>query len=348
MPRRRVPPVPKAASTQPLALSELHLRLAALEKEHNTLIKQIKKKQTELDNFVSQLRSLATQMFHRAAPSMEKMAAIDREIHNLFKEIFATRKFGKQTQKNIESVYRNLQLIEVISEPDEDPDEDPELDQLFEDEEGEKEFYDQQQKQGYYYHRDRPENEYEAVGKSESSRKVRQTFLKLAEIFHPDRVTDSETQMRHTEIMKEINKAYQEGDIAKLLEIERKHNLGESIDHNNEDDLARQCNRLEEQNAILKTQSENLKRELRLVKNTPEGALVADARKASKLGIDILAEIDKELEAKVKFASEIRDFIQEFREQKMTIKEFLKGQPVLREMHQKMMEEMLAEMFGSF
>jgi hypothetical protein len=45
--------------------------------------------------------------------------------------------------------------------------------------------------------------------------------------------------MRHTEIMKEINKAYQEGDLARLLEIERRYQVGETIDSNSEDDLTR-------------------------------------------------------------------------------------------------------------
>ncbi|MHC5829381.1 MAG: J domain-containing protein, partial [Nostoc sp.] len=110
-----------------------------------------------------------------------------------------------------------------------------------------------------------------SVARTENSRKIRQTFLRLAEIFHPDKVKDSETQRYHTEIMKEINKAYQEGDLARLLEIERIQEVGEVIDNNSEDDLTRKCRTLEQQNQILLTQYENLKRELRLTKNTPEG-----------------------------------------------------------------------------
>ncbi|MFM6476490.1 MAG: molecular chaperone DnaJ, partial [Dolichospermum sp.] len=86
-----------------------------------------------------------------------------------------------------------------------------------------------------------------------------QTFLRLAEIFHPDKVKDNETQMTHTEIMKEINKAYQEGDLARLLEIERQYEVGEAIDNNSEDDLSRRCKNIEQHNQILKTQYEKLK-----------------------------------------------------------------------------------------
>ena len=99
----------------PLALSDLHLQLEGLEKEHQSLLKQIKKKRTELNNFVEKMRSLATEVFQRVSPNMKKMAELDTEIHGLFTEILTTRKMGKQTQKNIQSLYRSLQIGGIIS-----------------------------------------------------------------------------------------------------------------------------------------------------------------------------------------------------------------------------------------
>ncbi len=63
----------------------------------------------------------------------------------------------------------------------------------------------------------------------------------MAEIFHPDKVTDPETRMRHNEIMKEVNRAYKEGDIARLLEIERQHQMGDTfeVEGSSESDLKR-------------------------------------------------------------------------------------------------------------
>ncbi|BAZ66189.1 heat shock protein DnaJ domain-containing protein [Fischerella sp. NIES-4106] len=113
MARRTSSPSP-VTSTTTLALSSLHIRIEALEKEHQWLLKQIKRKQKELNNFVEQMRSFATDIFHRGTPSFKKLAALDEEIHSLFDEIFATRKFGKQTKKNIEGIYRNLQLWHYI------------------------------------------------------------------------------------------------------------------------------------------------------------------------------------------------------------------------------------------
>ncbi|TAF11208.1 MAG: J domain-containing protein [Nostocales cyanobacterium] len=337
-----------ASSTSPsttLALSDLHIHLLTLEKEHQSILKQIKKKRTELNNFVERMRSLATEIFQKASPCFQKMSALDQEIHALFKEILTTRKLGKQTQKKIESLYMNLQMGGIISHKSiheqQEEDDDLDLDELFENSQTENHHSHENRNQ---YWDSQQEVQSSSASRTEESRKIRQTFLKLAEIFHPDKVQDSETHKSHTEIMKEINKAYQEGDLARLLEIERQHQLGETIDNNSEDDLTRRCKNLEQQNEILKTQYEKLKQELRLAKNTPEGAMVSDARKAAKHGIDSIGLMLKQIETQINTIADIRDFIKDFREHKITIKEFLEGPPSLRSLREEMMEELLEEM----
>ncbi|MDJ0616509.1 MAG: J domain-containing protein [Calothrix sp. MO_192.B10] len=339
--------MPLTTSSSSLALSSLHLRIEAEEKEHQWLLKQIKRKQTELNNFVEQMRSLATEIFEKGNSTFKKVAALDQEIHALFEEIFCTRKFGKQTKKEIEEIYRNLQMAGIIT-PTQHPIDEEELDELFEEQKQEENFFCNGQ-QSYHQHESEAEELAESSenkGRSESARQVRQAFLRLAEIFHPDKVTDSETQVHHTELMKEINKAYQEGDLARLLEIERQHQAGEEIDNNSEDDLTRKYNRLERENEFLKTQYENLKRELRLVKRTPEGAMVSDYRKAIKVGIDPIAQMLSQVEGEVRVISSIRDFVKDFRDKKMTIKEFLQGPEAMHQMGREAVEDLLAEMLA--
>ncbi|QYX29823.1 J domain-containing protein [Sphaerospermopsis torques-reginae] len=343
MPKKTKSASPTSPTTTTLALSDLHIYLASLEKEHQSLLKQIKKKRTEINNFVEKMRSLATEIFQKASPCMKKMSDLDQEIHALFQELLTTRKFGKQTQNKIESLYMNLQMSGIISpKAINEKDEDTELDEMFENPETDNHQHHQHHQHQYWD--SQQEVESTSASRSEDSRKIRQTFLKLAEIFHPDKVQDSETHKSHTEIMKEINKAYQEGDLARLLEIERQHQLGETIDNNSEDDLNRRCKNLEQQNEILKTQYDKLKQELRLAKNTPEGAMVSDARKAAKYGIDSIGVMLNQLESQIEIIVDIRDFIQKFRDKKITIKEFLEGPPSLRSLREEMMEELLEEM----
>lgn len=331
----------------PLALSDLHLQLEGLEKEHQSLLKQIKKKRTELNNFVEKMRSLATEVFQRVSPNMKKMAELDTEIHGLFTEILTTRKMGKQTQKNIQTLYRSLQMGGIISynpiDDEEEDDDNEELNELFENDDSQENH--QRRRQFWEAEQD---SQSPTVPRTDDSRKIRQTFLRLAEIFHPDKVKDNETQMTHTEIMKEINKAYQEGDLARLLEIERKYEVGETIDNNSEDDLSRKCKSIEQQNQILKNQYDKLKQELRLAKNTPEGSMVADYKKAAKQGVDCIELMLETMQTQTKIVTEIRDFVQDFKDKKITIKEFLAGPQSLRSMKEDMMEELLEKMMEEF
>ncbi|KHG38841.1 MULTISPECIES: J domain-containing protein [Aphanizomenon] len=333
-----------STTVTPLALSDLHLQLQGLEKEHESLLKQIKRKRTELNNFVEKMRSLATEVFHKVSPNMKTMAELDAQIHALFAEILTTRKMGKQTQKNIESLYRSLQMGGIISyKPIDDDEELDELDELFEDDDSEENH--QRRRQFWEAEQD---SESPTVARTDESRKIRQTFLRLAEIFHPDKVKDNETQMTHTEIMKEINKAYQDGDLARLLEIERKYEVGETIDNNSEDDLSRKCKNMEQHNQILKNQYEKLKQELRLAKNTPEGTMVADYKKAAKQGVDCIELMVETMQSQTKIVAEIRDFVKDFKDKKITIKEFLAGPESLRSMQQDMMEELMEKIMGEF
>ncbi|MEH1938937.1 MAG: J domain-containing protein [Nostoc sp.] len=339
---RKTPPASHSI-TPPLALSQLHLRLQFLEKEHQSLLKQIKRKRTELKNFVEQTRNLATEIFHQTSPSFQKMAELDREIHALFDEIFTTRKFGKQTLKNIEAVYLKLQLTGIISLKPSRKQFNKELDELFDNPEPESDFSRETAEDRWQA---QESVESQSVTRTEDKRKIREIFLRLAEIFHPDKVKDSETQKYHTEIMKSINQAYQEGDLARLLEIELLQQVGEVIDNNSEDDLTRKCRTIEQQNQILLNQYENLKRELRLAKNTPEGTMVSDSRKAAKKGIDSMAIMVQTIDNQINVVSQIRDFVKDFREEKMTIKEFLGGPPTLDSLDEEIMEDILEQMLS--
>jgi chaperonin cofactor prefoldin len=340
---RKTPPSSHSTVTTPLALSQLHIRLQFLEKSHQSLLKQIKRKRTELNNFIEQTRIFATEIFHKASPSFQKMAELDQDIHTLFEEIFTTRKFGKQTFKNIEAVYLNLQLTGVISRKQFKSG----LDELFNHSESESDL-EEETAEGRYQHWQTQESVEESHGepRTEDKRKIRETFLRLAEIFHPDKVKDSETQTYNTEIMKSINQAYQEGDLARLLEIERLHQVGEIIDLNSEDDLTRKCRTIEQQNQILLTQYENLKRQLRLAKKTPEGTMVSDSRKAAKKGIDSTALMLETIESQINVVAHIRDFVKDFKEQKITIKEFLGGPPSLHSLDEEIMEDILEQMLS--
>lgn len=332
--------------TNSLALSSLHIRLETLEKEHQWLLKQIKKKRTEQKNFLEQMRSVATEIQSRCTSCFQKMASLDEEIHTLFDDILTKRKLGKQTKKNVEQVYRSLQVAGIISVKLNFTGDDSENFFELEDDDdvssAENENGDRYGDNSQEY-QEVPQDF--SVGKTGESKKIRQTFLRLAEIFHPDKVTDGDIQMRHTEIMKEINKAYQEGDLARLLEIEQLHQVEESFSIECEDDLTRQCKKLEQHNEFLKSQYENLKSELRLAKNTEEGQMVSGFRKAVREGIDPISQMVEQVESEIEVISSICNFVKDFRDKKITIKQFLNGPSILQQRNQEIIDELFEEMF---
>lgn len=336
------------SSTPTLALSNFHLRLQSLDEEHQWLLKQIRRKQTELKNFLEQMQSLAREIMQQGEPFYQQLIQLDREIHSLFAEIFQTRKFGKQSLQRIKGVYRNLQMMGIIS-PKIDPQEqfsDPfaDLRSEFFAEEG-AEFNEQEPEEGFA---DYFADESQSASRSSESKHIRQTFLRLAAVFHPDKVTDTETQKHYNEIMKEVNRAYNEGDIARLLEIEKQHNLGDlvAIETESLSEIEKRCQQRETENQLLKTQYENLKQELRSIRNSPEGATVKEFRACKRQGLDPIKEMLSEIEEQVAEITEIRDFVKDFRYKKITIKRFLEGPSEIEDEYPDDLDEILAQMIG--
>jgi uncharacterized coiled-coil DUF342 family protein len=324
----------KSASTPPspaLALSSFHEQLAALNADRAWLLKQIRRKRTELDNFINQMRSLITEMFERSAEPRAKLQALDEEIHSLFAELFTTRKFGKQTAQKIQRLYKSLQwqglLSERASPGQEEEDDAEEFNDPFAD--FENPFGDDfDNAEGF------DPSGADAGARSPSAkdqaapnqRDMRQTFLRLAAKYHPDRATDQDTHSQNTELMKEINRAYQDGDFARLLELEQQSFEGtfEAVDQG--DDVERTCEKLRQENQNLRNQYEGIKAELRHLRNhTHEGEMVTVYRQAKRQRIDMFEQMIEEAEEEIETLTMIRDFVQDFRDRKITIKRFLQG-----------------------
>lgn len=317
-----------------LALSSFHQQLEALEAEHQWFLKQIKRKRSELKNLVEQMRFLATEVVQRGSPLFQSLAALDQEIHALFDDILTKRKFSKHTRAKIIAIYEMLQMRGIISpqsfaeEFDEESNDPFEADpQEAHSETSEDSFADDFRDRSQHQNTTSPSAAPDA-SQTQEFKNLRQTFLRLAATFHPDKVADdSELQQQHTEIMKEINQAYRDGDFARLLEIERQYQVEGVVqrDRASQNDLERQCQRLEQDNAVLKDQYETLKQEVRWLRNTPEGQMVKDYRACVREGIDPFEELLAGAKLEIKSVEKIRDFIKDFRDQKITVEEFLSG-----------------------
>ncbi|MGF1522339.1 MAG: J domain-containing protein [Leptolyngbyaceae cyanobacterium] len=350
MARRKISQSPATEST--LAPTALHQKLSTLQEERQWLLRQIRRKRTELNNFMAQMQDVVRELFHQGADLFNQLRDIDTEIHALFEELLTKRKMGQQSRQKVRSLYQSLQLQGTISfQPlsgfAESNDffadvagETPTDGSPFEPEESGFGFPDSRGTNAEVP----PQSPTSESASSPQDRTFRQTFLRLAAIYHPDRAQDEDTQQQNTEVMKAINKAYKSGDFALLLELEQQQNQGDATLDVSAlgDDLEQQCQQLAKENSGLREQYEGIKAELReLRNNTQEGMMVTTYRKAAKEGIDFTDELLQETAGEVAYLEKIRDFVRDFRDRKITLKAFLAGpQPDSPEDLMAMMEQM--------
>jgi tetrahydromethanopterin S-methyltransferase subunit G len=327
-----------------LAKSDLRIRLEALERDNEKLIQQIEKKRTELNNLLDRIRAIGVEVAERSAPILKQLLELDEKIHAVFTEIFTGKKLGKQTRKNIEKIYYTLQISGLIS-PHEIPGGETDDAEYLDDDDDDWNAEDVFGRGG----RNPFQSEVEPPQLDrDEQKKIRQIFLRLADAFHPDKTLGDGDREYRTEVMKEINQAYQAGDLAKLLAIEKQHHMGEIIDRDNEDDLARRCDRVERENEFLTSQFAQLKQEIRATKSTPEGSIVAEYKKLTKKGIDPIGDMVAETESQIQVVAEVHQFVADFRDKKMNIKDFLKGPAVFQQMQMVSPEEILMDLFAQF
>ena len=295
-----------------LGLSDLRLRLNFLTKENEKFLNQIERNRTELNNLNNSIEEVSIQITQRSVPFRQKILELDRQIHNVFKEIFAARKLGKKPRKDIQTIYDNLQSDGLISPNTSQfdantPSNSKDAPDLGDDQERS------------------PQEPMEDTSKldREELKKIRQIFLQLAEIFHPDKITDEAKREYCTEVMKEINQAYQTGDLAKLLAIKKQQDLSEIINHDSNDDLTRECIKVDAENTFLKSQLGNLKLQLKLTKNTPQGVITSQFKKMTKYGGDPIGTLVIEMEAQIEVIEQLHQLAVAFRDRRITIKEFL-------------------------
>jgi len=330
-----------ASSEKTLALSSLYEEVEALKQDQQWFCKQIKRKRTELKNLVEQLQEISRDMFQRCSPIFQEMTERDREIHRLFSEVFSKQKLGKKSKRKIQKIYDSLQMDGIIS-PKTDEEQSDSFSEYFDEDFSQTENRHQETQQ----HQEQEEVSQPTAEKAPNQRNIRETFLRLAARFHPDKVSDSETQHQYTAIMQEVNEAYQQGDFAKLLEIERQQHSEEIIvgSQDNGSSLEKQRSQLIRENDVLKQQYEEIKQELRYLRRTHEGTIVTDYRRAAKEGIDPIAEMVEQAQAQLEVLTEIRDFVQDFRDKKITVEQFLAGPDSAANLNLDEMEAILQEM----
>jgi hypothetical protein len=232
------------------------------------------------------------------------MGEVDREIHGLFVELLVPGKLGKHARREVSRLYRTLQDEEVLSPA---------------------------------AGRDQPAAKHGEASPgmnatvaperaSESARvggTVREMFLRLATAMHPDRAQDEPERAARTEVMKELNRAYEAGDLARLLELERSW-AASLAPASSDDDGERRCDFLRRANQALRRQLKSLRQQIRALTDSPSGHLVAQCKRF-RGGQDPVDQFIAEGEEEVAQLTAIRDHVRGFRDGRISLAQFLAG-----------------------
>ena len=315
--------VSPAASGQ-LELGETSSRLVALLRERQKLLANVTRKKGKLEKLLATLDAQHAQMAQMASAAQPLLAQgqeIDREVHGLFAAILARPSLNRKDRRLIQDLYEMLQLEGILT-PTPSPDDD-----IFE--------FDNVSDQKSS---DFPAGEFppspDPTGESPSARRsagstataMRDLFRRLATAIHPDKAQDADSQDERTEAMKEVTRAYREGDLARLIELEKVWLAGVCPDPGNDDDEAeRRCSSLEQTNRELKRQLKELDAKMRELNRSAPAEFATALGLGGRHGDAPLSGLLSTLEDEVEALRETRDFVQSFVDGKITCAQFVAG-----------------------
>jgi chromosome segregation ATPase len=299
-----------------LRLHEKPTRLQSLLREHQQLLVKIRQKKRELQRLSERLQATFTETSRRLAPLLQTIAELDRQLHALFAELLARRRQPRSVTAALQRIYKILQQGGVLSLTNaaaaSAPDPDASAD-------GRTAAADPQ---AGGHSAARPGASEGAVGQS-----LRGLFHRLAAAMHPDRAQHEPEKARRTEAMKELTRAYQDGDLARLLELERLWLLAGDLPAAR-DELDQRCATLLRTNAALRSQLDEIKKELKALRRSPQAELLCDIERSARLhGEDQLADAVCEAQEHGEHLRELLAFIGSFRDGEIGLAELLAGPP---------------------
>ena len=316
---RRVRKAKAPASEQlDLVLAQPGERATALGRERDRMLKEIARRRKELGRAEDEIDAASEQFHSTVGPFIEQQSSIEREIHALFAVLLAPGRLTKRKHAQVRNVYTGLQQAGLI-EPNfaERPDED----EKFGNDDGDVDSFDEGFGGG-----GRPRDAESASKPPDDGdhRVLRTLFKRLVVALHPDRVRHEDEKAWRTAAMKDVTRAYETGDLARMIELGARLSEGSPFTRNPKDpELAVET--LERTVVELKVQLRELLDELRQLRRSERFRAAKDLERVAKVGGDPFAMLKKEEQARLDDLLAARDFVAAFHAGKMSWSAFLDG-----------------------
>ncbi|HKY39598.1 MAG TPA: J domain-containing protein [Polyangiaceae bacterium] len=300
-------------------------RAQTLLRERARLLREVQKQKARLEQFEQKASRDAQEAVAKMAPLVERQRVLVTELSALFNELLAEGRLSALARKQVARIRRTLEAQGLLA-PVGDFAEDDDIRSPWGDDAWSSERDDSPRSSP---HRGRAGEARDSRGREDTSepevasarqpgqerRSLRDIFRNLARAVHPDRAGHDGERARRTEVMKEVTRAYEEGDLARLIELESTWQSQQAPTGAADSEV--RCRELERINRELLDQVRELTRQLRDIKR--------DAREASfGLSLDELVEqAGRELDD----FQGICEFVRKFRNGKITLAELVRGPP---------------------
>lgn len=326
--------------------SPAQVKLETLQKEHERLLREIARKRAARDATERLARDAASALEGRASPLRAALASTLKELQSIFGALLgAESRLKKRDKARVRRVY--LQLFPELGAQTEGFGDgaDDDANETWRGERARGRSPGSSPDPG-----DRTGDAgYSAVkpGGNDAGT-LRALFRRLAVALHPDKVRDVTQCATLTAVMKEVTCAYESGDLARLVELERTWLASIPCAERDADEaLAQRAAELLRANTELRRQLRALSAELKGLKQSIPGSIHRSGeRRGARTPLDFNAVADQiieEMRAELSRLEGLRDFSASFLRGDLTIEEFLLG-PSLGDDSADFFERLVAEM----
>ena len=315
-------------------------RYSALLKDRERLLRSIGTKKQKLERALTDSREARRAVLEQLQPLLMKFEAATAELRALFEGLLAPGRLSASAAKQVAKVRQTLAGFGFLGELAHD-DEASEPD-------GSGVPYGEGD-DARSSHEPHPPRDADSTSESHERREVgsaaqrgqgkdgeslRAVFRRLVAVSHPDRASNEADRELRTATMKQATQAYEAGDLARLLELEKAWRRGQSLPPVASAEAS--CRELERVIVELRAQASQLQRALRAAQHS--GSL-------TQLEASIVDTLE-EAKADVAQLETLCGFVTRFRDGKMSLSEFVRGPPPAGIDEDEDIEAILAEALG--
>lgn len=319
----------KKTTSQGIAKSPVVLQkeqeLRVLEKKRKKINTNLKRNKTMLRNMKTQIKEIHQTLYSQISVKMEEAMQLQEEMKVVCEKVMASEKVAEEDKQEAKETLEFLTEDGIGTPFDMDEEEIRRRAEEANEQGGTSNIF-----QEFWVKPDEKEQ-----------KNIRKIYIKLAARFHPDKANSPKEADYFHQLMQKINDAYEQGDIAELLNIEQTHVDYESPDERLINDellsiIEQRIEQIKNEILLLEGQLVRIKAEVKSLRNSEMGQLLSAYKRSKKYGGNLVQETIEEMEEQLDKMRLFKNEMEKFAETGEMSQAFM----------QKMMEEQINEMTG--